>query len=117
MTTANYKPKRSYTQRMYMPHVVLDERDGPLGFANRLNRLRHGRRMAVTVLARHLRVSSTIIHNWERGDRFPTYWNLLQVASFFNVSLDWLTGHEVKENEQATPHVAPDVPHDREATC
>jgi ribosome-binding protein aMBF1 (putative translation factor) len=96
MTTAGYKPKRHYRPRKYVPSLVLEERAGPAGFGSRLNRLRHERQIPTAQLGKRLKISGSVLRNYETGKRVPGYWTLLEIARFFNVSMDWLTGHEVK---------------------
>lgn len=119
MTTPGYVPKRHNKLRAYVPSVILDPRDGPAGFGYRLNYLRHSRKIPVAQLGKTLRISGSVIRNYEKGIRVPGYWTLLEIARFFNVSMDWLTGHTYtpsleKHHEQTTPHIASHVPDDRE---
>lgn len=43
-------------------------------------------------LAQRLGIGQSTIVGYERGDREPTASNLMKYASYFNVSLDFLTG-------------------------
>ncbi len=47
-------------------------------------------------LAKKLGVSSDIISLWENGLREPGMYSLIAIAKFFNVSLNFLVGLEVK---------------------
>ncbi len=61
-------------------------------FAIRLKELRTEKGVNQILLAEKLQVSKGIISFWENGLREPTLSNLLAIAKFFNVSLDFLAG-------------------------
>ncbi len=61
-------------------------------FAVRLRELRIEKGVNQILLAEKLQVSKGIISFWENGLREPTLTNLIAIAKFFNVSLDFLAG-------------------------
>lgn len=63
-------------------------------FACILKELREDRKLGQVELATHLQVSKGIISLWENGLREPKLSNLITIAKFFNVSLDYLAGME-----------------------
>ena len=69
-------------------------------FSNRLKELRTGNALTQKELAAKLNVSQNAIFNWENGKREPSIDMLKQIADFFGVSLDYLTGNVIHN----TPH-------------
>lgn len=69
----------------------------PPDFQNRIADLRYGVGLSQRELAKKLRVDRLTIMNWECGRTYPPFWNLLEIARFFNVDLNWLMGHSVLE--------------------
>lgn len=63
-------------------------------FAERLKELRQGKRIGQVQLAKELCVSKGIISLWENGLREPTMSNLIALAKYFGVSVDYLVGLE-----------------------
>ncbi len=61
-------------------------------FANRLKELRNEQNLSRTKLAELLAVSKSIISYWETDLREPTGNNLIKIADFFDVSVDFLLG-------------------------
>lgn len=61
-------------------------------FAERLKELRAEQGVSQVLLAKSLGVSKGIVSLWENGLREPTLSNLVALADFFCVSLDFLTG-------------------------
>ena len=61
-------------------------------FAERLKELRTEKEIGQIALARELGVSKGIISMWENDLREPTMSNLISLAKFFNVSIDYLVG-------------------------
>lgn len=59
-------------------------------FSARLKRLRKDKNLRQIDIARTLGLAQTTIANYEQGTRFPDENTLLQIADFFNVSLDYL---------------------------
>ena len=44
-----------------------------------------------------MEIDQTAISNWERGKGLPDLANLLKMANFFNISLDYLMGRDQAE--------------------
>jgi len=61
----------------------------------RLKKLRKSKGITQRDLAEAINVSVQSIHKWENGKGLPDAINLLNIASFYKVSLDFLMGHEV----------------------
>lgn len=76
-------------------------------FGDRLRGLRKGQKKSQQELASLLGLSQTTIANYENNSRFPNDTILLQLADYFQVSLDYLLGR----TEDASPFLADDVHH------
>ena len=63
-------------------------------FAERLKELRLEKELGQEELAKALGLSHGIISLWENGLREPKLSNLIALAKFFEVSLDYLVGFE-----------------------
>ncbi len=63
-------------------------------FAENLKTLRLEKGIGQVELAKNIRVSSGIISLWENGLREPGMYNLIALADFFGVSIDYLVGKE-----------------------
>jgi transcriptional regulator with XRE-family HTH domain len=63
-------------------------------FCERLKELRIEKAVGQVELAKELRVSKGIISLWENGLREPKLSNLIALATFFGVSIDYLVGLE-----------------------
>ena len=63
-------------------------------FGTRLKDLRQEKNMGQIALAKALGVGKSIISAWETGKSEPTLSNLIKIANFFNISLDYLAGLE-----------------------
>lgn len=61
-------------------------------FTERLKELRAEQGVSQVLLAKSLGVSKGIVSLWENGLREPTLSNLVALADYFCVSLDFLTG-------------------------
>ena len=61
-------------------------------FGERLKALRLEKGLGQIRLANELRVSKSVISLWENGGSEPTLSNLVKVAKYFNVSIDYLAG-------------------------
>ena len=61
-------------------------------FCERLKLLREEKRMGQVDLAQALKVSNGIISLWENGLREPKLSNLVAIAKFFDVTIDYLAG-------------------------
>ena len=63
-------------------------------FCERLKELRIEKGVGQVELAKELHVSKGIISLWENGLREPKLSNLIALATFFGVSIDYLVGLE-----------------------
>ncbi len=63
-------------------------------FAKNLRSLRKEANMRQQDLADKLGVAQTTIASYEQGQRFPNHETLIEIADFFNVSIDFLLGRE-----------------------
>lgn len=61
-------------------------------FAEKLKKLRSN--MSQAELAKHLGVTQQAVGRWERQLNMPDYETLKKIASFFNVTTDYLLGKE-----------------------
>ena len=61
-------------------------------FKNNLKLLRQEKGIGQVELAKKLDVSKGIISLWENGLREPSMSSLIEIAKFFNVSIDFLVG-------------------------
>ena len=61
-------------------------------FQERFKYLRNEKGIGQVELAKALGVSKGIISLWENGQRSPTLGNLLAIANYFHVSIDYLAG-------------------------
>ncbi len=70
-------------------------------FADNLNHLLSKRRISALALAKAIRVPKSIVYEWKNGQREPSMDNLLKVADYFGVSLEYLTGRpETRDPEE-----------------
>jgi transcriptional regulator with XRE-family HTH domain len=63
-------------------------------FSERLKELRTEKGIGQVEFSNAIGVSKGIISLWENGAREPTLSNLIAIARFFGVSLDYLVGLE-----------------------
>ena len=63
-------------------------------FASRFRYLRKEIGYSMRQMAGCLDVGKTIIGQWESGKKEPNLVNLVAIAEFFDVSIDWLVGRE-----------------------
>ena len=63
-------------------------------FADRLKELRVEKQIGQVELANAINVSKGTISLWENGLREPKLSNLIALATFFNVTIDFLAGLE-----------------------
>lgn len=61
-------------------------------FPKRLQRLRERRRISRKALGELCGLSKNIIGQYERGEKVPTVENLVQLADYFEVTVDYLLG-------------------------
>ena len=69
---------------------------------NRLKQLRIKKNIKQQDLAKALNVTKQSVSNWENGKRLPNIEILIQLADFYNCSLDYLVGRELKEDNLKT---------------
>lgn len=63
-------------------------------FPNRLRRLRERRRMSRHALSECCKLSRNMIGMYERGEKEPSLATLIEIADFFEVSVDYLLGRQ-----------------------
>ena len=63
-------------------------------FAERLLELRKEKEISQATLAKHLQVSYAIVCYWETNRSEPTAPNLVRIADYFDVSVDYLLGRK-----------------------
>lgn len=63
-------------------------------FGKRIKHLRKQRGLTQTELADALGISKAMVSSYESDTRNPTYENLMAIALFFNVSMDWMFGSD-----------------------
>lgn len=61
-------------------------------FSERLKELRLEKGIGQIALAKELGVGKSVISLWETGQCEPTLGNLIKIAKFFEVSIDYLAG-------------------------
>ncbi len=61
-------------------------------FAERFKELRCEKGLNQVELAKQLGVSNGVISLWENGLREPGMYSLIQIAKYFDVSIDYLVG-------------------------
>lgn len=66
------------------------------GLDTRLKQLRHDRHLTQLQVAQAIPISSALISAYELGSRVPPLDNLVKLASFYNVTTDFLLGCEAK---------------------
>ena len=69
---------------------------------NRLKQLRIKKNIKQQDLAKALNVTKQSVSNWENGKRLPNIEILILLADFYNCSLDYLVGRELKEDNLKT---------------
>ena len=60
--------------------------------ATNIKTLRHDRKVGQSALAKALNVSVKTVSHWETGYTEPSIMQLVQIADFFDVTLDELVG-------------------------
>lgn len=61
-------------------------------FAERIKSLRRGRGMTQTALGKIIGVTADAVCVYEKGKHYPEVRNLIILADFFGVSIDYLVG-------------------------
>lgn len=69
---------------------------------DRLKELRTENNLTGEELGKKFNVTKVAISNWESGKRYPDLETLLNIAIFFDVSVDYLLGKTNVKNEQNT---------------
>ena len=64
----------------------------------KLKELRTAKNISQIELANYLHVSNTTVSNCESGKRVPNMETLIQIANYFDVSLDYLLGRDNSES-------------------
>lgn len=73
-------------------------------FAERLKELRTEAYLTQVELAKQLGIGQSSYADWERGKKNPTQENLMKIAQFFDVSLDYLVGN-IDEKEDGLDNI------------
>lgn len=68
-------------------------------FTERFNELLKSRGINAVTLAKEIGVPKSIVYEWRSGARDPSLENMLRVADYFGVSLEYLTGREDQETD------------------
>ena len=63
-------------------------------FPERLKQLRQKKGLTQKDIADLVHVNRVTYTNWEKGNREPSFENLIKLADSLEVSLDWLFGRE-----------------------
>ncbi|HEX2925824.1 MAG TPA: helix-turn-helix domain-containing protein [Ruminiclostridium sp.] len=71
-------------------------------FSSRLKELRKARNVSQEDLAKYVGVGRTAVANWETGIAEPNAESLRKIATFFNVSIDYLMCYEVDYSNRLT---------------
>jgi transcriptional regulator with XRE-family HTH domain len=67
--------------------------------AQKLKALRIRKGLNMEALARILNVGKTTVAAWESGKSVPSVEKLQALASFYNISTDWIFSNELQEKE------------------
>ena len=68
-------------------------------FTERFNELLKSRGINAVTLAKEIGVPKSIVYEWKSGQRDPSLENMLRIADYFGVSLEYLTGREDEETD------------------
>ncbi len=68
-------------------------------FTERFNELLKSRGINAVTLAKEIGVPKSIVYEWRSGTRDPSLENMLRIADYFGVSLEYLTGREDEETD------------------
>lgn len=66
-------------------------------FSQRLNKLRSRHGISQNELSKRLGVTRATVNSWEMGTSYPSAQSLVELASFFKTSTDYLLGIEDRE--------------------
>lgn len=67
------------------------------GFAENLKKFRKDNHVSQKTLSEHLGYGGTAIANYESGRNEPSIDDLIKIADFFGISMDYLLGRECRE--------------------
>ena len=80
----------------------MEPSDNLKSFAERIKQLRiNQKKMTVAEAAKQIGAASANLNNWERGIARPPLDMLSRLASFYDVTVDYLVGHEPNEKTKA----------------
>ena len=68
-------------------------------FTERFNELLKSRKINAVTLAKEIGVPKSIVYEWKSGARDPSLENMLRIADYFGVTLEYLTGREDEETD------------------
>ena len=74
----------------------------------RIKELRKSKKMSQSELGKFIGVSQTTVTAWENGRAEPSSSYVAKLATFFNVSTDYLLGRDTKEDNLKTADLADD---------
>ncbi|WP_270627871.1 helix-turn-helix domain-containing protein [Limosilactobacillus mucosae] len=74
----------------------------------RIKELRKSKKMSQSELGKFIGVSQTTVTAWENGRAEPSSSYVAKLATFFNVSTDYLLGRDPKEDALKTADLADD---------
>ena len=74
---------------------------GNTTFGSRVKKMRTDRRLSMEELAKQLNVTKSRVNMWENNGVVPRDEVLIQLSSFFDVSIDYLLGND--ENDGKSP--------------
>lgn len=74
----------------------------------RIKELRKSKKMSQSELGKFIGVSQTTVTAWENGRAEPSSSYVAKLATFFNVSTDYLLGRDRKEDDLKTADLADD---------
>ena len=74
----------------------------------RIKELRKSKKMSQSELGKFIGVSQTTVTAWENGRAEPSSAYVAKLATFFNVSTDYLLGRDPREDDLKTADLADD---------
>ena len=66
--------------------------------SKRLKELRLSRKLLQSDVAAGIKVETSVYSKYERGINQPDIENLINIANYFNISIDYLVGRDNKKN-------------------
>ncbi|ADV95522.1 HTH-type transcriptional regulator Xre [Bacillus subtilis] len=85
-----------------------------MNFSIRLKKLRDGKKMNQQEVADNLGIARTTYASYEQGKREPDHETLVKIANFFEVTVDYLLGHQPNSkpvvHEEKAPYKVTDDP-------